>query len=46
MKLIKPSIIDIAFYSPCDEHLNQKISDIIMHIKKKNTNYIKKIRKA
>lgn len=46
MKLSKPSIIDVVYYPNPDEHLDQKINDVIHYIKKKSTNYIKFITKA
>ena len=46
MKLSKPSIIDVSYFPSPDEHLDQKIIDIIHYIKKKSTNYIKYITKA
>lgn len=46
MKLSKPSVIDIAYHPHCDAHLHQRICDILFHIKKKSTNYIKFITKA
>lgn len=46
MRASRPSVIDIEYYADCDEHLGQKVCDVIAYIKKKSTNYIKLITKA